>query len=240
MMELAGVPFQNPLRYTGPQANLIPILVFHREPTTTDVKYRIGQVALIGKNPTSGTQGDLWYLANFNSSGVPQWLQLLTGAGIPGVDSITTDDGAPAVDPDGNGNINILSGTGITVTGQGPGNTVTISSTGRGLLWEVITAATKTIVVEHGYFANRGAGVTFTLPATASVGDTFIISAINAGGWTIAQNASQTIKMGNQDTAAGVGGSLASTDDGDTVEIVCSIENTNFVVLSSMGNITVT
>lgn len=238
-MEIAGVPYQNPLRYTGPGVNVVPIVVFKREPTTTDVKYRRGTLAIIGKDPTSGTEGELWYLSEFNSSGEAQWLQLLTGAGSPGVDSVTTDDGAPAVEPDGVGNVNIVGGTGIAVTGNGPGDTVTISSTIQEISWSVISTATKTIVNNEGYFANRVGGVAFTLPATSSVGDRFIINAKHAGGWTIAQNASQNIRLGNQVTTTGVGGSLASTGIGDSLEIVCSIANLEYNVISSIGNITV-
>lgn len=46
--------------------------------------------------------------------------------------SIETDDGAPNVVPDANGAVAILGGTGISVTGQGPGNTVTVALTGGG------------------------------------------------------------------------------------------------------------
>jgi len=240
-MEIAGIPYQNPLRYTGPGANVIPIIVFKREPTTTDVKYRIGTFIIIGKDPSSGTEGDLWYLSDFNASGEAQWLQLLTGAGSPGVDSITTDDGAPAVEPDGVGNINIVGGTGIAVTGTGPGDTVTITSNAVNLTWNVITTATQTISVNNGYFANRGAGsVTFTLPAIASVGDRFVINAKNATGFIIKQNALQNIQIGNQITTVGTGGQLESSSVGDSLEIVCSVANTDFNVISMMGNITVT
>jgi len=240
-MEIAGVPYQNPLSYTGPNMNLIPIKVFKREPTTTDVKYRIGSFAIIGKDPLSGTEGDLWYLSDFNTSGQAVWLQLLTGAGSPGVDSLTTDDGAPAVEPDGVGNINIVGGTGVTVTGNGPGDTVTIAASGIALTWSVITTATQTIAVKNGYFANRGAGsVTFTLPAAAAVGDTFIVNAKNATGFIIKQNALQNIQFGNQITTSGIGGQLESTAVGDSIEIVCSVANTDFNVVSSIGNIIVT
>jgi len=47
-----------------------------------------------------------------------------------GVQSILTDSGAPAVVPNVGGVVNILHGAGIAVTGQGPGNTVTIATTG--------------------------------------------------------------------------------------------------------------
>jgi len=227
-----------PTDYTGPTSNLAPIRFFPREPTTTDKKYPVGQLVILSKNPSSGTEGDIWYLANFDSSGDAQWLQLLTGAASPGIDEVTTDDGSPSVKPDGNGNINIVGGMGVSVTGNGPGDTVTISASGVGLTWSVISSATQAVSVQNGYFANRGAGVTFTLPATAAVGDAFAISAINAGGWTLAQNAGQTVHFGNQDTTTGAGGSLSTTAIGDTITVVCSVANTDFVVINSIGNIT--
>jgi hypothetical protein len=333
-MQLAGLPYQNPLTYTGPPVNLVPIKVFKRIPTTTDVKYRIGQLVIIGKDAVSGTEGDLWYLSEFDSSGNAIWLQLLTGAGSPGVDSITTDDGSPPVLPDGTGNVNILGGTGISITGNGPGdtvtiaftggsvvttmtgdvggaispdvlgntnvlgsggltvtgtaltntltiapssggslietltgnsgapvvpdgsanidivggsgvnvagsaNTLTITSTALALTWSVVTTATQAITTANGYFADRGAGVTFTLPATAAIGDFFKIVNVNAGGFTLAQNAGQSIIIGDQTTTTGIGGSLASTAVGDTLEIACFGTNTSFVLINPpQGNIT--
>jgi hypothetical protein len=50
----------------------------------------------------------------------------LTGAGLA-IDTILTDDGAPAVTPDGTGQITFAGGTGMNVTGQSPGNTVTVT-----------------------------------------------------------------------------------------------------------------
>lgn len=321
-----GIPSSNPLDYTGPQQNIAPIRFFPREPTTTDKKYRVGQLVIIGKNPSSGTEGDIWYLSKFDGSGDAQWIQLLSGSSTPGVDEITTDDGSPSVKPDVNSNINILGGTGIAVTGNGPGDTVTVSTdttvsdsfptdsgtatpssgvlnvlggtllntagasnnvtvnaddnvvgsvvsdsgtatptgnaftiAGTGgittsgaaatitidgtsvgnLAWSVITDATDTIEVNNGYFANRAGGVAFTLPVTAAVGDTFALSAMVGDGWSITQNASQNIRVGNQISTTGAGGSIASTAVGDTVTCVCSVANTTFQVISSMGNLTI-
>jgi len=219
--------------------NLVPIKVFKREPTTTDVKFRIGSLAIIGKDPTTGTEGELWYLSDFNASGEAVWLQLLTGAGSPGVDSITTDSGAPAVEPDGVGNINLIGGTGVTVTGTGPGNTATIDFTGSSLTWEVVSAATKAMAINYGYFANRAGLVTFTLPAVAALGSRFIVNSLTVQGWRINQNAGQDIRIGNQITTNGIAGYLESTAIGDSIEIVCSVANTAFNVISSIGNITV-
>lgn len=233
-----GIPRRNPLSYTGPKFNLIPVFGFPREPTISDNTYLVSSFIVILDNPTSGTKGDLWYLSEYNSGGEAVWLQILTDAEGLNVRSITTDSGVPSVDPDDDGNINILGGDGITVTGQGPGDTVTITSSEN--IWTVITSATQELVDSNGYFANNGSGVTFSLPAVAAVGDTFKISAINAGGWSVEQNSGQTIKMGSVDSTTGIGGSFASTANGDSLEIVCSIEDSNFVVINSIGIIFIT
>ena len=59
-----------------------------------------------------------------------------------------------------------------------------------------------------------------------------------AGGWKIAQNASQLIHFGVATTTTGTGGSLASSAQYDVVTMVCSVANTTWTVLSSIGNIT--
>ena len=239
MATTAGISFQNPLKYTGPQTNIVPIKMFPREPLETDTKYPIGTLAIIGPDPQTGTKGDLWYLSEFNTAGEAIWLQLLTGTSAEGIDSITTDSGVPAIIPDGNGNVNIIAGSGgVSVTGNGPGDTVTISVSGGGIVWSVVSTPTKQIVVHEGYFSNGTSGIIFNLPVTAEVGDTFSICNMNTGIWTITQNASQYIRIGDKVTTTGVGGSLAATAIGDSVTIVCNVQNEGFFVVSSMGNIT--
>ncbi|MDE3022115.1 MAG: hypothetical protein KGI54_09660 [Pseudomonadota bacterium] len=106
--------------------------------------------------------------------------------------------------------------------------------------WTVVTAATQSISVNNGYFANAATGgVAFTLPVTAAVGTVIRVSGMSgASGWSIAQNASQQIQYGSVATTAGTGGSLASTNsDGDAVEIVCATANTLWVVQNSIGNL---
>lgn len=80
--------------------------------------------------------------------------------------------------------------------------------------------------------------LTLTLPAVISVGDVIrVTGGTGSMMWTIDANAGQTIQLGSQ--ASSSGGSLASTNPYDTVELLCVTANTAFVVLSSMGNVTV-
>lgn len=125
-----GIPFQNTLSYVGPDMNIIPIKRFPREPTTEDKKYRIGQFAIIGRDPSTGTEGELWYLARFESNGDATWIQFDTGTPGVGIDGLLSDDGLPAVGPDINGNVGVLGGTGIVTSGQDPSTAITIAVDG--------------------------------------------------------------------------------------------------------------
>lgn len=163
----------------------------------------------------------------------------LAGLGLA-VTNVLTDDGAPAVVPNVSGQLEILGGTNISVTGQGPGNTVTITATGvASFQWNEVAINTVG-VTNNGYIMNAGAVIDVSLPTTAAVGEIFEVTGKGAGGWTISQAAGQTIHFGNQDTTTGAGGSLASTNQYDSVRLLCTTANTDFNVLSSIGNITVT
>jgi hypothetical protein len=105
--------------------------------------------------------------------------------------------------------------------------------------WVDVTGTSQTIVPNTGYIADNAALCTLTLPTTAAQGTVFRIAGNGAGGWLLAQNASQSVKFGNIATTAGVGGSLASNDPGDALECLCVVANTTWRVLSAVGNLTV-
>lgn len=112
------------------------------------------------------------------------------------------------------------------------------AAAGGGLTYEEVTDATKNAVVNYAYVINRAAGCTVTLPDTAAFGS--VIKIIGKDGlWTLAQNAGETVYFGNQNTTAGVGGSLAATHLGDCIELVNITADTTWRVISSVGNVTV-
>lgn len=173
----------------------------------------------------------------------PQAIQLMkqTATDVSNINFTGNPNGAVSANPGSfchdpvSGNVYIkVSGTGSTV--WAPISTGTSSIT-----WNVVTSATNpnSLLTNNGYIPKGGTVVVFVLPASAAVGDMFRIAGYG-NLWTLTQNASQTIFMGNQTTTAGVGGSLTATQIKDTVELVCVTDNTEFHVLSSMGNITVT
>ena len=104
--------------------------------------------------------------------------------------------------------------------------------------WSVITVDT-TAVVNRGYFTNKSTRLILTLPTTAAVGSVLRVSGMTAGGWRIAQNASEVIHFGKTDTIVGVNGYLESTLARDSVELICCVTDNEWNVVSSIGNITI-
>lgn len=106
------------------------------------------------------------------------------------------------------------------------------------IFWQVVTTSQR-MQVTNGYFANGAGPLTLTLPLTSDIGDELDVYAMNANGWIIAQNAGQQIQVRNTTTTLGTGGSLASTAIGDTARLICSVTNTNWVLISHEGTLAV-
>jgi hypothetical protein len=133
----------------------------------------------------------------------------------------------------------ITAGAGISVTNAA--GSITITNTGAGATWNFVDANIANMVADNGYVCiAAGGALTLGLPTTAARGTELEISLDGATSWTITQAANQQIRFGNQETTAGAGGSLASTAQGDTVRLLCVTANLRWLVLSSIGNLTIT
>ncbi len=132
----------------------------------------------------------------------------------------------------------LTAGTGISITNAA--GSITVAATGSGESWVEVTGTSQALAINTGYIANNVGLVTLTLPLTAAQGSVITIVGKGAGGWKIAQNASQLIHLGSSVTTTGVGGSLASTNQWDVIEIVCITADTTWSLTSApQGNITV-
>jgi hypothetical protein len=131
----------------------------------------------------------------------------------------------------------LTAGTNISIT-NGSGS-ITIASTGGGgsLTWNSVTGSTQTLVANNAYVQNSSSNlVTYTLPTTANIGDTIIVTANyfnnNSGAWQINVNSGQHITyVATQTTSSGY---LAGST-GATVTLVCVVANTTFTVISFYG-----
>lgn len=103
-------------------------------------------------------------------------------------------------------------------------------------VWSEIVALTHNMQVNEAYVANNALQVVFTLPATASIGDSVKVVGKGVGGWSITQNAGQQIFFGNQQTTIGVTGGVVSNHYGDTISIVCITANNEWRVDTAVSN----
>lgn len=130
-----------------------------------------------------------------------------------------------------------ITGTsGITVT-NGPGS-ITLAGTASSIGWNVVTS-NQSMVPESGYVANSASLLTFTLPVTAAVGSALAAINLNTGGFTIAQNSGQNIRVGTSLSTTGAGGSISSSAQGDSIYLVCVVANTTWITVGgTQGNLT--
>ncbi len=108
------------------------------------------------------------------------------------------------------------------------------------LVWNLLanTTTTQQMVGNRGYIGDSNSQVVFTLPSIISVGEIVAVMNRGTGGWKIAQNASQSINVISITTSVGVGGYLESTNQGDSIYLVCTTQDTGFKAFFVMGNIT--
>lgn len=193
----AGLPM-SPNDYIGPAQNVIPVKMIPREPTTNDKKYRVGQVFIIGDNPSSGSEGDIWYLARFDSNGDAIWSRFIgtddyASTTAPGIIEIATDAEAVAgssgllaivpsniapvlAEPPAIGGTTpaAITGTSVTATGAVSGDSVTSTTSVTGDTISGTTSVTGgtvtgTTSVTGGTVAATTAMTCATLTASTSV-----------------------------------------------------------------------
>lgn len=104
------------------------------------------------------------------------------------------------------------------------------------LLWNNITGTSVLMVPGNGYVTNNSSQVVLTLPTLCNFGVAMAISGLGSGGWQLLFNPGQNVILGNL-PATPSSGSLTSTNQYDQIELLCSVQNTTFIVRSSMGNI---
>lgn len=106
--------------------------------------------------------------------------------------------------------------------------------------WTDVTGTTQAMSTFNGYIADNASLVTFSLPATANIGDTIRIIGKGAGGWKVTQAVGQQINVGIVASTAGTGGSIASSKQFDTVDLTCITAGSSTIWTARVtGNITV-
>ena len=166
-----------------------------------------GSTGAAGVNGTNGTNGAT------GSTGA---------AGVNGTNGTTGSAGVAGT----NGATGAIGATGST---GAVGVNGTNGTNGTGLNKVNVSASSQQMAVNSTYLVNNAGQVTLTLPATANPGDLVQISGAGPGGWTIAQNALQTIQGSNlavplaaQNAGSRSWRSVASSSDGSKLVAVVS------------------
>lgn len=194
----------------------------------------------------------------------PTWVGI---GGLPGqIETVTGDDTIP-VYPDPVGNINITGIAAQGVSTNSPlANTLAItvadattiakgvsyfnpldftvvngfvSALHPNFFWELANGTPTAMTFNRGYYTSIGAGpIVMQLPAVCPAGTIIRVVGV-AGGWTITQNAAQSIVVGNLTSTPGVGGSVSSTAITDCIELLCTTADTTWHRISQTGNLLV-
>lgn len=160
-----------------------------------------------------------------SSTGVPTWSGTMTNGQV----IIGSTGATPTA-------ATLSAGTGINIT-DGAGS-ITIASTGVGsLVWNDVSGTSQAAAVNNGYIISNAGQTTVTIPATAAEGSVFAVQGKGAAGWLLQMNTGQTCHFGSSATTSA--GSLTSTNQWDSVTIVCVTANTTFAVTSVIGNLTI-
>lgn len=197
MSRVLGVPFQSPLRYMPEQAAMIPVVRVARLPLTSDQNYPVCQFWIIDRNPTTGTEGDLYYLERFDASGDAIWTRLADLSGVAGLVQLTGDAGFAVLDAADN--IDVLGDAAQGVSTSGAATTLTIT----------VADATDTTKGVSSFNATD-----FTVAAgVVTLGDTIVK--------LVASDAGNATPVGNTVTITGAGG-ITTSAAGSTITITGS------------------
>jgi hypothetical protein len=125
-------------------------------------------------------------------------------AGAPGLTSLLIATAEPAGLNCANGGSKVSAGLDTNANGVLDPSEITAGSylcngaPGAGIVWQDTAAAAVQGQSNVGYVAdNASVPVVVTLPASPAVGDVIWVSGAGAAGWSIAQNAGQSIKTSN-------------------------------------------
>jgi len=103
---------------------------------------------------------------------------------------------------------------------------------------DIVNTTTVNLVGGTKYYANHSGLSTGLLPTTATKGTQILMRGQGTGGWRISQNSGQIIH-GASDTTTGTSGYIASQNRYDVVVLECIVANTEWLIVSNRGTLTI-
>lgn len=199
-------------------SNFINVLL-PRDPTPYDLNYQVQKRWL---NISTQEEFILENFSTLNGITLANWVKISSGSFT--AETLTGNSGGP-VGPDSAHNINVVGDAStINVIGNPSSHTLTINAIPEPTI--VVTGTTQLIGVNTNYIANSGTLITFTLPATAILGNHFRIIGMGTGGWKVDVNTNQLIHVGQIATTISTG-SIASSNQWDCIYAFCVVAGTS-------------
>lgn len=243
---MTGVSNTSPTRYSGTKIGLVPVVTRSRRPLSTDLfnpetgkYYSIATIWQVGKNPSTGTEGEIFMLKSIISNS-SNWQEIASASGL--VFTVTGSNGVDATPTTGNV---IVSGINATTSSVGVASFEStqfavdlsgeVTLLAPGIIWSNIAGGAFVSAAASGYFINGAA--TTTLPVISSGrGQTieYISQVAGLASLVITAQAAQRIRMG--DMLSSLGGTLTCNDIGSTVELIYSDSNSTWIAGDNNGS----
>lgn len=205
-----------------------------------------------GTSPMTGTAITQYNVLTAGASNLPNSVAPSAASGIPLISQGSSSQpifGTATVPGGGTGDVSftaysvICGGTtttgafqnvvnvgtsGQVLTSAGPSALPTWSTFSNTFTTVDVTGSTQAMAVQTRYLTDNAGGVTYTLPATASLGDTMKVSG-KLGISTITPNSGQQIVIGSVAGTVGATGTCVSTNVGDCITLVAIVSGSNTV-----------
>lgn len=149
------------------------------------------------------------------------------------------DDGELLIGSTGNVPVitTLTEGSGISITNGAGAITISSSATHA---WTYTSSNVANMVPGTGYVCiSPGGALTLGLPSTSAQGDIVKVALDGATSFQITQAAGQQVRVSSAETTAGAGGSITSTAQGCSIELLCITANLRWMALTTIGNFTV-
>ena len=211
MSTFTGLSANNPAKYVGPNVALNTVVTRNRAPTGADFRqpetgklYPFNTFWLVAKDPTTGVQGDLWYLSKI-AANIAYWIKLSGGGSGPLI-GFNVPLGVTPIFPDNTGFVTLTStGNTVAITGSGT-STINLDLAGgaaiQTILGDVGSISGSTVTIFANNAANQSGGsVEFVNSGTVS---TLHLSDINHNVY-LGQFAGNNTLAGAENTAVGLG-----------------------------------
>lgn len=191
---------------------------------------------LISSATASGNSISSEYTAALNST-----IRFTANGSYRTVNEVHNSSNASGFFSDSSGAFGLFSYSYVSLNGTATGIDPQISAASLSnlsaspLVYNDVTGS-QALAPGNRYGVSSGA-VSLSLPAVSQQGDEIAVLLAGGTSWTITQGAGQQIRIGNTTTTLGAGGSLASTQQGDMIKLVCTTANLIWQAESTIGNL---